>query len=268
MERPDWTPEGIDIHKASIARVYDYLLGGSHNFAVDRDMARQIIAAMPDVTTQAAANRAFLRRSVRALLDLGVRQFIDIGSGIPTRGNVHEVARRVDPKTRVVYVDNDPVAVAHSQQILKDDELSGVVQADVRQVSGVINSPAVQRLIDPNEPVGVLMLLLLHAVPDDSDAYGLVEGLRDWSPSGSYLVISHLADETRPEQADGIVQATQTSTTPVRERNRAEVERFFQGYEMIDPGLVWVQAWRPEELSTPFDDGAHSAVLAGVGRRR
>lgn len=266
MERPDRTPDGIDIDKASIARVYDYLLGGSHNFAVDRDLARKLLVAMPDVGTQATANRAFLRRAVRVLLGLGVRQFLDVGSGIPTRGNVHEIAQRIAPETRVVYVDNDPIAVAHSRQILAGNERADMIHADVRHPRQILDSPVARKLIDPDQPVGVLMCLLLHAVADEDDPHGIVAALRDWSPAGSYLVLSHMADETKPDQAEAVAEVTTTSTTPVNARTRDEIARFFEGYEMIDPGLVWVQAWRPEELAAPFSADSHSAILAGAGK--
>ena len=164
MERPAWAPAELDLDRPNAARMYDYYLGGSHNFAVDRELAGKVLEAWPDMPRAAQANRAFLRRAVRFLLDQGVRQFLDIGSGIPTVGNVHEVAQAAAPDARVVYVDTDPVAVAHSRAILAGDAQTAVVQADGRDPAGLLAHPGVTGLLDLRRPVGLLMVALLHFV--------------------------------------------------------------------------------------------------------
>ncbi|MPZ26734.1 MAG: hypothetical protein GEV12_09800 [Micromonosporaceae bacterium] len=266
MDRPDWAPERVDIDRPSAARGYDYLLGGSHNFAVDREAAHQAMAMMPDLVMQAQANRAFLYRAVGYLVEAGVRQFLDIGSGVPTVGNVHEVAQRVDPQARVVYVDIDPVAVAHSQAMLAGNPLATVVQEDLRSPAGILGHPEVRRLLDLEAPVGLLMLAMLHAIPDSDQPHRIVGQLRDALAPGSHLAISHATPDGRPDVWERVVQLSGQSSYPLTPRSRSDVERFFSGLELVDPGLVWVPQWRPEH---PDDvDGApeHSSIYAGVGR--
>ena len=174
---PDWVSSDVDISRPSAARVYDYYLGGSHNFPADREMARQAIAMWPELPRIMQANRAFMRRAVRYLIGQGVSQFLDIGSGIPTVGNVHEVAQAAEPEARVVYVDVDPVAVAHSRAILAGDDRTDVVHADLRDVQGVLKDPRTVRLLDLSRPVGVLMVALLHFVPAAADPAGVLAAL-------------------------------------------------------------------------------------------
>jgi SAM-dependent methyltransferase len=266
MERPDWAPEDIDINKPSVARAYDYFLGGSHNFAVDREFAGQVMLAMPDVGEQATANRGFLNRAVRYLVDAGVRQFLDLGSGIPTRGNVHEVAQRSAAESRVVYVDVDPIAVAHSRQLLADNPNATSIREDIRNVDAILTDPRVGALIDFDRPVAVLMIAVLHAVPDRDDPAGIVARLRDAVAPGSYLAISHLAEESRPEEAAELVELTRRTPTPITQRTRSEIAGFFAGLDLVEPGLVWAPDWRPQPLEVGTGSG-HSAMLAGVGRR-
>lgn len=268
MAQPDWAPESIDINTPSIARGYDYLLGGSHNFAVDREHAQKVIAAMPDVRLQVRENRAFLRRAVRFLVDAGVRQFLDIGSGIPTVGNVHEIAQQAAPDARVVYVDIDPVAVAHSEQILAGNDRATVIREDLRRPEAILNHPRTRALLDFDQPVGLLLVAILHAIPDHEDPFGIMERLRAGLCPGSHVVIGHGTAESRPAEMGEVAQLTRQTTTPITLRPRSEVERFFAGLDLVEPGVVWAPLWRPE---SPDDVGEHperASNLVGVGRIR
>ncbi len=266
MERPDWAPEDIDINKPSVARAYDYFLGGSHNFAVDREWAGRLMVAMPDAGEQATANRGFLNRAVRYAIDAGIRQFLDLGSGIPTRGNVHEVAQRAAPESRVVYVDVDPIAVAHSRQLLAGNPRATIIREDIRNIDAILADPRVHELIDFDRPLAVLMIAVLHAIPDRDDPWKIVARLRGVMAPGSCLVISHVADETRLDEAEEAAKLTRQTATPVTLRTRTEITGFFAGLELVEPGLVWAPDWRPQPLEVGAGSG-HSAILAGVGRR-
>jgi len=255
---------------ATAARIYDYILGGTHNFPADRAAAEALVQAAPIAPAVARANRAFLGRAVRYLTGAGVRQFLDIGSGIPTVGNVHEVT---GPDARVVYVDIDPVAVAESLEILEGRPGATAIRADVRQADAILEHPDVRRLISFDEPVGLLMVTVLHFVTDDGEAYAAVERLTGALRPGSHLVISHgsvppqVAPPANVEATEEVYRSR--TATPVRGRTEAEVGRFFDGFDLVEPGLVWVPAWRPApDDPTDFaSDPAGSLVLGGVGRR-
>ena len=192
-------PRGADLTRSSASRVYDYGLGGSHNFAADRDLAERFLAALPSARHVARLNRAFLRRAVHYCMRQGIDQFLDLGSGIPTVGNVHEAAHQLDPRARVVYVDNEPVAVAHTRQLLRGDARAEVVQADVRDPSAVLDSEAARRLLDFSRPVALLAVAALHYLGRDEDVPGLLARYRAELASGSLLAISHTTDEHDPE---------------------------------------------------------------------
>jgi hypothetical protein len=265
MQGPDWAGESTDVERPSVARMYDYLLGGSHNFAVDREAARQIIAAVPDAPLLAQANRAFLRRAVRFLVDSGVRQFLDIGSGIPTVGNVHEIAQQLAPETRVMYVDMDPVAVAHSREILAGNDRAGIVQADLRQPEQILNHPDTRKLLDLDQPTAVMMVAVLHFIPDSDHPAGILATLRSSLASGSYLVMSQACAEGREDDAEPIMAVYRNADNSLHPRTLAEFARFFAGFDLVEPGLVWAPDWRPD---TPSDaDGTgHTGFACGVGR--
>jgi SAM-dependent methyltransferase len=267
MQRPDWAPKGVDIERPSAARLYDYFLGGCHNFAADRELAGQYIAAWPQMPLAAQANRAFLRRAVRFCVDAGVRQFLDIGSGIPTVGNVHEVAQQAAPDTRVMYVDIDPVAVAHSRQILSGNDRAGVIQQDLRRPAEILGDAEVRALLDLERPIAVVLAAVLHFIPDADDPYGIVARLRDALAPGSYLVIAHPARDSRPEAMARLEELSKRTTTPGTTRTRDEVERLFTGFELVDPGIVWVPLWRPDRTEDLDDDQEWSSNFAGVGRK-
>jgi hypothetical protein len=271
VTRPqDWVPPNVDVSVPSIARTYDFMLGGAHNFAVDREVGAQIEKAMPGLRQAARVNRAFLGRVVRFMVAQGIRQFLDIGSGIPTVGNVHEIAQRAAPDCRVVYVDRDPVAVAHSELMLAHNDRAAVVRADMRDPDAILASPAARRLLNLDEPVGVLMLLMLHWVPDESDPLGLMASYRDPLAVGSYLAITHV---TGDNQGDGLTEATgvierSKSVDQVTLRSRAEIRPMFGDFELIEPGLVGCAMWRPGGPADITDDPDMNAlVYAAVGRK-
>ncbi|MFD3497036.1 SAM-dependent methyltransferase [Streptomyces sp. NPDC058678] len=268
MERPAWAPRSIDISVPSVSRIYDYYLGGSHNFEVDRQAARKAMEFMPGLPKIMQANRAFMRRAVRFAVDEGITQFLDIGSGIPTFGTVHEVARATRPDAHVVYVDHDPVAVAHSEAVLAGVDGAGVVAADLRKPREILASPEVQRLIDPNRPVALLLIAILHFVEDADDPYGAVAELRDALAPGSMLLLTHASYEgipLPPERAEGAVDVYKDIRNPLIMRSREEIARFFEGYDMVEPGLVAPPHWRPDTAPEDEDPYAFSG-FAGVGR--
>ncbi|MFE4696331.1 SAM-dependent methyltransferase [Streptomyces sp. NPDC056738] len=268
MERPAWAPRSIDISVPSVSRIYDYYLGGSHNFEVDREAARKAMEFMPGLPKIMQANRAFMRRAVRHAAAEGIDQFLDIGSGIPTFGNVHEIAQAARPGARVVYVDHDPVAVAHSEVVLRDNEDADVVAADLLKPQEILLSHPVQRLIDLNRPVAVLLVAILHFVEDADDPYRAVAELRDALAPGSMLVVTHASFEGIPlprEQAEGTVDVYKDIRNPLIMRTRDEIARFFEGYDMVEPGLVPMPNWRPDTASEDEDPYSFSG-FGGVGR--
>lgn len=267
MAQPDWAPEGVDLTRPSAARVYDYFLGGSHNFEVDREAARQAMALLPDVAVHAQANRAFLYRAIHHLLDAGVRQFLDIGSGVPTVGNVHEVAQRVDPQARVAYVDIDPVAVAHSRAILDGNDRAAVVQQDLRQPGAILGHRDLRDVLDFDRPVGLLLVAILHAIGEPDDPHRIVRQLTGSLAPGSYLVVSHGTSDSQPELHEKFKPLLERGGYQVTPRSRAEVARFFDGLELVAPGVVWLSQWRPEHPDDVGDHPERAAWYAAVGRK-
>jgi hypothetical protein len=271
MNAERWV-RNVDPNVPSAARMYDYFLGGMHNFRADREAADKVIEALPDAPLIARVNRSFLRRAVRFIIACGVQQFLDIGSGVPTLGNVHEIAQGLDPDASVVYVDVDPVAVTHAQQMLEGNNRATAIVADLRRpgdMLGLLQHPQQGAVLDLSRPVGLLMVSMLHFAPGE-EAYQAVAALRDELAPGSYLVISHPVVEGIDAQAATKVQAVyQQTTTPGGLRTRAEVQRFFDGFALVPPGLVWVPQWHPEddaEDNEPPTANAHRVgMLAGVG---
>jgi SAM-dependent methyltransferase len=269
MERPAWAPQGIDISVPSVSRIYDYYLGGSHNFEVDREAARKAMEFMPGLPKIMQANRAFMRRAVNYAVGEGVTQFLDIGSGIPTFGNVHEVAQKASAESRVVYVDHDPVAVSHSRAVLDGNEQAGVVSADLRKPQQILDSPETTGLLDLERPVALLLVAVLHFLEDEDDPQSAVAELRDALAPGSLVIVTHASYEGIPvpkEQAGGAVDVYQNIRNPLVMRSREEIARFFEGYEMVEPGLVSMPLWRPDTPAEQEDPYAF-AGFAGVGRK-
>ncbi|MET9494702.1 SAM-dependent methyltransferase [Streptomyces sp. NPDC006552] len=270
MERPAWAPQGIDISVPSVSRIYDYYLGGSHNFEVDREAARKAMDFLPGLPKIMQANRAFMRRAVRYAIDEGVTQFLDIGSGIPTFGNVHEVAQQASPGARVVYVDHDPVAVAHSRAVLDGNADTAVVAADLRKPREILRSPEVGELLDLERPVALLLIAVLHFIEDADDPYTAVAELGAALAPGSLLIVSHATYEGMPipaERAGGAVDVYRDDVrNPLVMRDREQIGRFFQGYEVVEPGIVQMPVWRPQ--TAPEDEDPFTfAGYVGVGRK-
>lgn len=245
-ESATWIPEGINTEVPSAARVYDFLLDGGHNFASDRMVAGKVLQVLPMGRQIAQSNRAFMRRAVLHMMDQGIRQFLDLGSGIPTVGNVHEIAQQVDPRCRVVYVDYDEVAVSHSQLLLDGNPNATVVSADMCDPEGVLGSAGVRQLIDFSQPVGLLMVAVLHFVSDDKDPVGVVARYRDALPSGSLVALSHLTADFRPAEMGGVVEAMKHSRDPMYFRSHAEFSAMFDGLDVLEPGVVSAPRWRAE----------------------
>jgi hypothetical protein len=266
VERPTWAPEDVDVERPSVARVYDYYLGGSHNFAVDRAFAERVLRVMPGTTTAAQANRAFLRRAVRYLCGLGIRQFIDLGSGIPTVGNVHEVAHGIDPATTVVYVDIDPVAYAHSRAILADNPHATVIRGDLRQPAEVLADPRLRAHVDFEKPIGILLVSVLHFVSDEERPADIVAGYASATVPGSHVVISHASVEGTTEASSEALNLYRRSSTTVVTRSLEEVSGLVAGLGPVDPGVVQLTQWRPE---SPDETRSlqEIPVLAVVARR-
>jgi hypothetical protein len=241
-------PPGIDVTKPHIARVYDWALGGKDNYAADREYGAKLLEFAPEYPMLARANRAFLVRVVRFLAASGIRQFIDLGTGIPTSPNVHEVAWSVDPSARVVYVDNDPTVAVHNDALLAAQESVVTIKADVRRPDVVLDHPDLRRLIDLDQPVGVLCLAVLHLVPDE-EAARIVATFREHVARESYLVISHGTSDSDPKTVAQIREMSKKGPIRGYPRSTAEIRQFFDGLEMVEPGLVSVTDWRPEMKS-------------------
>ncbi|NGO67739.1 SAM-dependent methyltransferase [Streptomyces boncukensis] len=260
---------GVDVTIPSVARMYDHYLGGKDNYAVDREAVAELDKVVPSTRPLALNNRRFLRRVVRILAeDLGIRQFLDHGSGLPTQDNVHQVAQRVDPRARAVYVDNDPIVLAHGRALLQENESTTVIQADMRDTEEIFGHPEVQRLIDLDRPVAALFVSVLHCIPDSSDPAALVRRVADRLPSGSYLVINQLVSEdktTRDFVTDFMDRSTQGNWGRVREAH--EVERYFDGLEVIEPGLGEINDWRPDSEVGPRQLTDEWYEFGGVARK-
>ena len=260
----DWVPPEVDTRQANPARVYDYWLGGSHNFLADQDVARAITAVEPQMPAIARANRAFLGRAVRYLTAAGIRQFLDIGSGIPTEGNVHEIAQRACPGARVVYADVDPVAIAHSKAILAGNDNATILDGDLRDPGAILDSSVTRRLIDFGQPVGLILMVVLHFIPDADAPERVMATLRDALAPGSYLVIGHATSDGKPAVAKATEKVYNRSVaTNLHLRSRARILRFFDGFEIVDPGLAYVPMWRPDSPGdVPADPSAFGCLVA------
>ena len=251
----------------NVARLYDYLLGGKDNYAADRQAAEELLDALPDAAIAARQNREFLRRAVQFLArDCGIRQFVDIGTGLPSQGNVHEIAQEFAPDARVLYVDHDPVVVAHAQALLANNVTTVAIGGDIRYPGQILEHPDLQAFINLEQPVAILLVAILHFVRDSENPYVIVEQLKAAMAPGSYLVISHVTAEDIPaESAEQARALYEHATAPGVARSHADVTRFFAGLEVIPPGIVNVSAWRPT-LSTRKP--ARTLFYGGVGRKR
>jgi SAM-dependent methyltransferase len=269
MERPAWAPPGIDLSVPSASRMYDYYLGGSHNFEVDREAARKAMAAFPGLPKIMQANRAFMRRAVRYAIAQGITQFLDIGSGIPTFGNVHEVAQAASEQARVVYVDKDPVAVAHSRAVLEGDDRADIAAADFLDPVSILGSELVRRMLDLDRPVALMLVALLHFFEDEDKPQAALAQLRGALAPGSLLVLTHASSEggpNTPEQARDVTEVYRNNGMSFVMRSGPEIARFFEGLPLVEPGLVAMPDWHPDG---PVDqeDPIVFTGYAGVGRK-
>ncbi|MCP2361451.1 SAM-dependent methyltransferase [Nonomuraea thailandensis] len=248
-----------------MARLYDYLLGGKDHFPADRAAAERILEVAPELRAAARANRAFLGRAVRLLSESGVEQFLDIGPGLPAPGNVHEVA----PAARVVYVDRDPVVLVHARALLAGQGDTTVVAGDLREPEALLKDPEVLAALDFDRPVGVLLTAVMHYVQDTDEPEEIVATLRDALAPGSYLVLSHGTSEARAAVVERATEVYRSADTPLTLRGRERIAGLFRGFELVEPGLVWLPEWRPEQADLiDFGDGPQSSLaLGGVGRK-
>ncbi len=267
MDGGDCAPREVDTRTPNVARMYDYFLGGKDNFAADRAAAEQIIALAPGVPAAARRNRAFLRRAVRFLVGVGIRQFVDIGAGLPTQRNVHEIAHLLAPAASVVYVDNDPVVVCHGRALLAGSEKVNVVQGDLRRPDEIVAEPGLRAYIDFAEPVAIMLLALLHFIPDSAGPAAILARLREAMAPGSYLVVSHGAVAPGAKAAANATEGKavyERASAAVTPRSWEEIRAFFDGLELIEPGLVPVAQWRPDGPAVGVGD---SLGYGGVARK-
>ncbi|MBV9845261.1 MAG: SAM-dependent methyltransferase [Kutzneria sp.] len=266
----DWIPDDVDRLKASPSRVYDYLLGGGCNFSVDREWAEQAIRRMPWIRAAARSNRTFLRRAVAFCAGAGVRQFLDLGSGIPTAQSVHEIARRIDPESRVVYVDNERVAVSHSELLLADIKGTGIIEADLCDVDYVLEHDTTRSLLDFDQPVALIITAALYYVADPDLAVNTVKRYLAALAPGSYLVLSHATLGRHEQDAmklSHVLEMTKSLTTSATARSPEWILGLFDGLDIVEPGLVYTSNWRPEGPQSVDESPWQAAVLAAVGRK-
>ena len=268
LEFPAGRPRrlGFDTGVPNVARIYDALLGGKDNYAADREAAEELLKAVPGAMAAARENRAFLGRAVRFLAgEAGIRQFLDIGTGLPTLGNVHEIAQAANPAARVVYADYDPVVLLHANVLLAKAVTVAAVDADLRYPRDLLTSPAVRALIDFDEPVAVLLVAVLHFLEDSDDPWKIVDCIKDHMAPGSYLVVSHVTgDDLPPDARQQAREVYENASAPGVTRAYDDIARFFDGLVMLAPGLVNVPTWRPDRITrTPHE----TLFYAGVGRK-
>jgi hypothetical protein len=273
MTEAEWVPPGVDPLTPSPARLYDYYLGGKNNFQVDRDAAERVRALMPELSDAAWANRGFHQRAARWIAERGVRQFLDLGSGLPTTGNTHEAVHKTAPDARVVYVDNDPMVAAYARELLADNGTTKFLLADLRDPESVLEDPEVRAQIDFAEPTGLLMTSVMHFVADDSDPWGLVARYLAALAPGSYLALSHSTmDQLPPSMVQAGLALYENAAERLYPRSRAEVERFFGGLELVPPyegaqaAVDHVGLWGAEDPGSADSDGSR-VLYCGVARR-
>lgn len=264
-----WIPENLDPARPSPARIYDYALGGGHNLASDREVFDQLVKIQPNARQIAWSNRAFMRRAVLFMIESGIRQFLDLGSGIPTVGNVHEIAQKADPECRVVYVDIEEVAIAHSRLLLDEVEKAAIVEADFTRPDDVLKHSETLKLIDFSAPVGLLAVASVHHVPAETDVYSAFERYRDAVAPGSALAISHFTSDFEKVHAKEIIEAVQAKAhNTACLRTRGEIIDLFGDFEIVSPGLVAASNWRPDITPPPGVHPEEDGIWAGVGVKR
>lgn len=270
MDRPSWAPPDVDIERPTASRIYDYMLGGSYNFAADREVAQKAIAAMPELPAVLRGNRAFLGRAVRWLAqDAGVTQFLDLGSGIPTVGNVHDIAGRIHAETCVVYVDIDPIAVTHSLAILRDNSNATAIRADLSDPPAILANPVVAATLDLRRPIAVLLVAALHFLPDSEHPADVLARLRDSLPSGSYIAITHATEDGQPLAGQRDAQDVYArSNNPVVMRTYGQIAAMLDGWDLVPPGIVRCPAWHPDPSDEVGPEVSEFPGYAAVARLR
>ena len=268
VQESAWVPTGLDPDVPSVARVYDYFLGGYHNLAADREFAARAAQTFPDLPMVLRTSRRFLRRAVHYLLDAGVRQFLDLGSGIPSAGNVHEIAQAAAPESRVVYVDRDSIAIAHSDLMLESNDRAAALLADLRFPDDVLHSDVVASMLDLSKPVAVLMSAVLHFIESDAEVRAIIAAYRNALAPDSYVVISQgTEDSAEGDQVEQVIRLYDQTDSPFTARNRVQFTKLFHGLELIEPGVVYLPQWRPD---SPEDVGEHperSCAYGAIGRK-
>jgi hypothetical protein len=273
MNHAEQAPPGVDPARPSTARIYDFLLGGEHNFEADRAAGQMLKSRAPELADSAWANRGFHQRAAKWIAEQGVRQFIDVGSGLPTVGNTHEVVRRVAPDARVVYVDNDPMVLAYGKELLRDDRAASVILADVRDPETVLGNADLRALIDFTEPVGLLITAVLHFVSDESDPYKLISRYVTSLAPGSYLALSHMTADQKPQQSvQTLVQVGLRAAGGGYLRSKDEVRKLFEGLTLVppypdaEPDVTWVGLWNCEDPALADSEGSRW-LYCGVARK-
>jgi S-adenosyl methyltransferase len=268
MMEPGFAPSQIDTSRPHPARMYDYYLGGKDNYVVDREAAAAILRVVPEIRDMARENRAFMQRAVRYLVgEAGIRQIIDIGTGIPTAGNVHEVAQQLDPGVRVAYVDNDPIVHVHASALLTSQGRTSIVLADLREPAGILDHPRVRELIDFGQPVALLLVAIMHFITDQEGPGQIIAAFRDALAPGSCLALSHgTADFHDQAVADAGAAVYAKATAPLVLRGQAQVAALFDGWNLIDPGVVQVPLWRPDGQLPRSRELRKIGIYGGVGR--
>lgn len=267
MTEQAWTSQGIDVEQPNPARIYDYLLGGGHNFAADREAAERIVALIPRAREAIRCNRAFLRRAVLFLVSQGVRQFLDLGSGVPTVGNVHEIAQQADQQASVVYVDKEPIAVTHSRLLLEGNERATVIQADMCEPETILKAPETQRMLDFDQPIGLLTVAVIHFMSDEQRPRDILGAYRDQLAPGSYLALSHATADTNSREVAEALEVYRRSGSPVYPRSQAEITTLFGGFDLVEPGVVNAALWHPERPDYTAPDVEYGEFLVGLGRK-
>ncbi len=269
VQEPDgWAPRGIDVSVPHSARIYDWWLGGKDNFAADRAMGEEFIRVIPTMRAMALENRRFVDRAVRYLVrEGGIRQFLDIGTGIPTSPNLHEAAQSLAPEARVVYTDNDPIVLAHARALMTSTPagVTRYVEGDLCEPEKLLLEQTLSDTLDLTKPVGLMLLAILMLLQDSDDPYSHVRYLMDALPSGSYLAITHPGRDFNPEAVAATVEMAVKGNIPYTPRIRSEVESFFDGWEIVEPGIVPVMAWRPD--GEPPVDPYAAYYWGGVARK-
>lgn len=267
MSSSDWADTAA-LDRPNVARMWDYFLGGYHNFAIDRQAAERAIELYPDMPLVARTTRAFLRRAVHFLLEQGIDQFLDIGAGLPTAGHVHEIAHRTNPAARVAYVDIDPVVIAHSQAILRDATWAIAVQADARRSRELLARSEIRNFLDFRRPIGLLAIAILHFVPDNAEAQAVVQSVTEGIASGSHVVLTHATADAVPSAvAEAGEQNYRRANAPLHFRTHTEVVALLEGLDLVSPGVVYLPLWRPDVDDILQEHPERSANYGGIGAK-